>query len=42
VVDIAKDRVKLAYASERQVEVLEKKQVEGILFYIQNDEKVSR
>jgi len=42
VVDIAKDRVKLAYGSERQVEVLEEKQVERILFYIQNDEKVSK
>lgn len=42
VVDIAKDRVKLAYGSERQVEVLEEKQVERILFYIQNEEKVSK
>jgi len=42
VVDIAKDRVKLAYGSERQVEVLTDKQVERILFYIQNDEKVSK
>ncbi|WP_243156526.1 phage integrase N-terminal SAM-like domain-containing protein [Clostridium sp. C8-1-8] len=32
VVDIAKDRVKLAYGSERQVEVLTDKQVEQILF----------
>ncbi|MBY6934814.1 hypothetical protein [Clostridium botulinum] len=40
VVDIAKDRVKLAYGSERQVEVLEEKQVERILFHIQNDEKI--
>lgn len=42
VVEIAKDRVKLAYGSERQVEVLTDKQVERILFYIQNDEKVSK
>jgi integrase/recombinase XerD len=42
VVDIAKDRVKLAYGSERQVEVLTDKQVERILFYIQNEEKVER
>lgn len=42
VVDIAKDRVKLAYGSERQVEVLTDKQVERILFYIQNEEKVSK
>jgi hypothetical protein len=33
VVDIAKDRVKLAYGSEIQVEVLTDKQVERILFY---------
>ncbi|GLC30976.1 phage integrase N-terminal SAM-like domain-containing protein [Clostridium omnivorum] len=37
VVDIAKDRVKLAYGSERQVEVLTDMQVEEILFYIEND-----
>lgn len=42
VVDIAKDRVKLAYGSERQVEVLTEMQVEKILFYIQNEEKVSK
>lgn len=42
VVDIAKDSVKLAYGSERQVEVLTESQVEKILFYIQNDEKVSK
>lgn len=42
VVDIAKDRVKLAYGSERQVEVLTDKQIERILFYIQNDEKMSK
>lgn len=42
VVDIAKDRVKLAYGSERQVEVLADKQVERIFFYIQNEEKVSK
>jgi integrase/recombinase XerD len=42
VVDISKDRVKLAYGSERQVEVLTDKQVERILFYILNEEKVSK
>jgi integrase/recombinase XerD len=42
VVDISKDRVKLAYGSEKQVEVLTDKQVERILFYIQNEEKVSK
>ncbi|MDU4853948.1 MAG: tyrosine-type recombinase/integrase [Clostridioides difficile] len=42
VVDITKDKVKLAYGSERQVEVLTESQVEKILFYIQNDEKVSQ
>lgn len=42
VVDISKDRGKLAYGSERQVEVLTDKQVEKILFCIQNEEKVSK
>lgn len=42
VVYIAKDRVKLANGSERQVEVLTDKLVERILFYIQNDEKISK
>lgn len=42
VVDIVKDRVKLAYGSERQVEVLTDRQVEKILFYIQNEERVSK
>lgn len=42
VVNIAKDKVKLAYGSERQVEVLTDRQVEQILFYIQNEEKVSK
>ncbi|GLC30960.1 phage integrase N-terminal SAM-like domain-containing protein [Clostridium omnivorum] len=37
VVDIAKDRVKLAYDSERQVEVLADRQVEEVLFYIENE-----
>lgn len=34
--------MKLAYGSERQVEVLTDNQVERILFSIQNDEKVSK
>lgn len=42
VVDIAKDRVKLAYDSERQVKILTDKQVERILFFIQNEEKVNK
>jgi integrase/recombinase XerD len=42
VVENSKDRVKLAYGSERHAEVLTDKQVERILFYIQNDEKVSK
>jgi len=42
VVDIVKDRVKLTYGFERQVEVLTDRQVEKILFYIQNEEKVSK
>jgi integrase/recombinase XerD len=42
VVNASKDRVKLAYGSERQVEVLTDSQVERILFYIQNEDKVSK
>ncbi len=41
VVDIRKDRMKVAFGSEKQVEVFSEKQVERILFYIQNEEKVS-
>ena len=38
----SKDRVKIAYGSEKQVEVYSDKEVERILFYIQNEEKVSK
>ena len=42
VVENSKDRVKIAYGSEKQVEVYSDKEVERILFYIQNEEKVSK
>lgn len=42
VVENSKDRVKIAYGSEKQVEVYSDKEVEMILFYIQNEEKVSK
>lgn len=42
VVKNSKDRVKIAYGSEKQVEVYSDKEVERILFYIQNEEKVSK
>jgi integrase/recombinase XerD len=41
VVDLRKDRMKVAFGSEKQVEVFSEKQVEMMLFYIQNHEKVS-
>ncbi len=41
VVDIRKDRMKVAFGSEKQVEVFSEKQVERILFYIQNEEEVT-
>ena len=37
VVDLARDRVKIASGSEKQVEVYEEKQLERLLFYIQSD-----
>jgi integrase/recombinase XerD len=42
VVDLRKDRMKLAFGSEKQVEVFSEKQVERMLFYIQNHEKVNQ
>lgn len=42
VVDLRKDRMKVAFGSEKQVEVFSEKQVELMLFYIQNGEKVSK
>ena len=42
VVENSKDRVKIAYGSEKQVEVYSDKEVERILFYIQNEDKVSK
>ena len=42
VVENSKDRVKIAYGSEKQVEVYSDKEVERIVFYIQNEEKVSK
>lgn len=42
VVENSKDRVKIAYGSEKQVEVYSDKEVERILFYIQNESKVSK
>lgn len=42
VVENSKDRIKIAYGSENQVEVYNDKDVERILFYIQNEDKVSK
>jgi integrase/recombinase XerD len=42
VVDLRKDRMKVAFGSEKQVEVFSEKQVERMLFYIQNEDKVSK
>lgn len=41
IVDLKKDRVKVAAGSEHQVEVLTENQCERLLFYIQNQKKVS-
>ena len=41
IVDLKKDRVSIATGSEHQVEIYTDKQVEKILFYIQNQKKVS-
>lgn len=42
VVDLRKDRMKIAFGSEKQVEVFTEKQVERMLFYIQNEDKASK
>lgn len=42
VVENSKDRVKIAYGSEKQVEVYSDKEVDKILFYIQNEKKVNK
>lgn len=42
VVDLIKDRMKIAFGSEKQVEVFSEKQVERMLFYMQNEDKVSK
>ncbi|WP_238882329.1 tyrosine-type recombinase/integrase [Clostridium sp. YIM B02551] len=42
VVDLRKDRMRVAFGSEKQVEVFSEKQVERMLFYIQNQENVTR
>jgi integrase/recombinase XerD len=42
VVENSKDRVKIAYGSEKQVEVYTDKEVDRMFFYIQNEEKVSK
>ncbi|WP_297430550.1 tyrosine-type recombinase/integrase [Clostridium sp.] len=41
VVDLKKDKIKIAYGSEEQVEVYSDNQLERIQFYIQNQKKVS-
>jgi integrase/recombinase XerD len=41
VVDLKKDKVKIAYGSEEQVEVYSDNQLERIQFYIQNQKKVT-
>lgn len=42
VVENSKDRVKIAYGSEKQVEVYSDKEVDRLLFYIQNESKVTK
>jgi integrase/recombinase XerD len=42
VVDLRKDRMKIAFGSEKQAEVFSEKQVERMLFYMQNEDKVSK
>ncbi|HVI41322.1 MAG TPA: tyrosine-type recombinase/integrase, partial [Anaerovoracaceae bacterium] len=42
VVDHRKDRMKVAFGSEKQVEVFSENQVERMLFYIQNEYNVSK
>ena len=42
VVDLKKDKVKLAAGSEKEVEVFTEEEIEKILFYIQSEEVISR
>lgn len=42
VADIAQDRVNLGYGSERHAEALSEKQVERILLYIKDADKVNK
>ncbi|MCM0649713.1 tyrosine-type recombinase/integrase [Clostridium swellfunianum] len=42
VVDLRKDRMKIAFGSEKQVEVFSEKQVEKMLFYMHNEDKVGK
>ena len=41
VVDLKKDKVRIAYGSEQEVEVYTESEVERLLFFIQNESKVS-
>ena len=41
VVDLKKDKTRIAYGSEQEVEVYTENEVERLLFYIQDQEKVS-
>lgn len=42
VVDLRKDKVKVASGSEKEVEILEDDEIEKLLFYIQSDEVTAR
>lgn len=42
VVDLRKDKVKVASGSEKEVEILEDNEIEKLLFYIQSDEVAAR
>jgi len=41
IIDLRRDRVKIANGSERQVEIYSERQVERRLFYVENTEKVT-
>ncbi len=41
VVDLKRDKIRIAYGSEQEVEVYTENEVERLLFYIQDQEKVS-
>ena len=41
VIDLRKDRVKVASGSEKQVEVFNEKQLERLLFYVQGEEELT-